>query len=173
MGKHRIQKVFDILITIFLIKVTVDIVTRPYPGLWIIDNINLIFHEAGHTITYLLGEFISVASGSIFEIGIPLSIAIYFILKKKTYGAVFCLWWLHTALRSVAIYSSDARTKQLPLLGGEAVHHDWAYILGKLNLLKYDQVIGTTFEYLALLVVLYAIFLMVRKIMKSLPHLSH
>jgi hypothetical protein len=35
-----------------------------------------------------------------------------------------------------------ARARRLPPLGGEDVSHDWSYILGRLNLLQQDQVIG-------------------------------
>ena len=41
---------------------------------------------------------------------------------------------------NVSVYVKDARALELPLVGGG--EHDWAYLLGELNLLPRDQAIG-------------------------------
>ena len=38
------------------------------------------------------------------------------------------------------MYVKDARAQELPLVGGG--EHDWAYLLGELNVLPRDQAIG-------------------------------
>jgi hypothetical protein len=35
------------------------------------------------------------------------------------------------------VYAADARAQELPLVGGG--EHDWAYLLGRLHWLQYDQ----------------------------------
>ncbi|MFT5036966.1 MAG: hypothetical protein ACI9VM_000538 [Candidatus Azotimanducaceae bacterium] len=47
---------------------------------WIfIQHANLIFHEAGHVLFIFFGYFLSIAGGTIFEIGIPLLVTGHFL----------------------------------------------------------------------------------------------
>lgn len=96
------------------------------------------------------GSFIHALGGTLFEIGIPLLCAGYFYLRKDFIGAGFGLWWLSTAFWGVSIYARDARIQILPLLGGDSVGHDWAYLLGTLNVLQYDQYVATIFAILSI-----------------------
>ena len=50
------------------------------------------------------------------------------------------LWWVAQSLWNVSVYVKDARAQELPLVGGG--EHDWAYLLGELDLLPHDQAIG-------------------------------
>ena len=43
-------------------------------------------------------------------------------------------------LWNVSVYVRDARSQDLPLVGGG--EHDWAYLLGETGLLAHDQAIG-------------------------------
>lgn len=45
------------------------------------------------------------------------------------------------SLINVSIYAGDAILMQLPLLGGEAVNHDWNYLLGSMNALTATPVV--------------------------------
>lgn len=109
----------------------------------LIQTINLIFHEAGHMFLMFFGHTIHALGGALFEAGIPLLIALYFIAKQQYYSAAFGFWWLSTALLSISVYAGDALVQELPLLGGEAVSHDWFTILGNLGLFRYtDEISG-------------------------------
>ena len=109
-----------------------------------IDNINLIFHEAGHSIFFFLGEFIQVLAGSAFQIFIPCVFAIYFFFWRKEYfsGSII-FFWIGQNILNVAVYMGDAIKQQLPLLGGDSVIHDWNYLLSSTGLLKYTDTLST------------------------------
>lgn len=107
------------------------------PSSWhFIDYVNLIFHEAGHAIFMLCGQFISIAMGSGLQILIPLSIALYFYTTTQKLSAAICLMWTGFNFINVSIYAADAITMNLPLLGGDSVIHDWNYLLSTLSLLE-------------------------------------
>ena len=45
------------------------------------------------------------------------------------------LWWFGENFIDIAPYIGDAQTQSIQLIGGQ---HDFAYILGRLDLLKHD-----------------------------------
>ena len=65
----------------------------------------------------------------------------YFSMKYDRLGTAFGYWWLSTSLYSVSIYVADARSRVLPLIGGQG-GHDWAYLLNRFDLLTYDMFIS-------------------------------
>jgi hypothetical protein len=108
-----------------------------------IDYANLIFHEAGHGMFMFFGEFTSTLMGSGVQILLPFFISLYFFFKDQKISAGIVLMWTGFNLINVSIYAGDALTRQLPLLGGDNVIHDWNYLLSSLNLLPYTaQVAG-------------------------------
>jgi hypothetical protein len=107
-----------------------------------LDRVDLVFHEAGHVVFALFGEFIGVLGGSLMQILIPASIVAYFVWHRQQYSAAVTLFWVAQSLFNVSVYVKDARAQVLPLLGGEDTLHDWYYILGRLNLLRWDQAVG-------------------------------
>lgn len=107
------------------------------PTSWhFIDYANLIFHEAGHAIFMLGGQFISIAMGSGLQILLPLTIAFYFYATEQKLSAAICLMWTGFNFINVSIYAADAILMNLPLLGGDSVIHDWNYLLTTLNILS-------------------------------------
>jgi hypothetical protein len=113
------------------------------PQPWIfLDGVNLIFHEAGHWLFFIFGQFMSVLGGSLLQCLIPLGIGVYFLLTRQLFSFAFCLFWLGDNLINVSVYIRDATSMVLPLLGGDGVIHDWNWILSSLNLLSYDQPLG-------------------------------
>jgi hypothetical protein len=112
---------------------------------WFIQNVNLIFHEAGHVIFMFFGQFITTLGGSLLEILIPFSIVLYFTYTKQYFSASFSSWWLSTALLSVSIYAKDAKERTLPLITNDINTHDWYNLLNQMNLLNYDDVFGYIF----------------------------
>jgi len=141
-----------------------------YPDNWqLIKNVNLIFHEAGHMIMMLFGSFVSLLGGTIFEIGVPAVVLFHFLRQQKYFAAGFGAWWLSTALYSVSVYAADAQTQTLPLLGGNAVVHDWFTILSTIHLLQYDQFIGNLILTFSILTFTYAGYLFYTEFTTYLP----
>lgn len=123
----------------------------------ILDGVDLIIHEAGHTIFSFLGEFIHVLSGSLFQIIVPIVFVIYFYAFRKEYlsGSIL-LFWVGQSILNVAVYISDSIKMELPLLGGDSSIHDWNYILSELGLLKYTYLISTIFYDFGLMAIITA-----------------
>jgi hypothetical protein len=111
----------------------------------IFDGLNLGIHELGHLIFIPFGRFLTVAGGTITQCLVPL-ISFFMFYKQRDFFAIcvsFC--WMGTNLFSIAVYMADARKMALPLVtpfGGEEIIHDWNYLLGKLDLLHLDTVLG-------------------------------
>lgn len=125
----------------------------------LLDHVNLLIHEGGHGIFSIFGKFIHALGGTLMQIIIPLMFIVFYIWKKKRVSLQIALIYLAENLMNISIYISDARVKRLPLLGGNKVHHDWAYILGELNLLESDILIGEIVFFIAVLVMLISLFI--------------
>lgn len=122
------------------------------------SGLNLVLHEAGHLVllwpqAWFGWELLMVAGGTLFEVGIPATVAIYFWKRADVFGATVALFWMGTALLGVAPYAADARAQLLPLVsvGGGPVGHDWYRMLGAWGLLGQDQRIGAAFRSAGLL----------------------
>lgn len=113
-----------------------------------LHSIDLVFHEAGHVIFRLLGDFMAVLGGSLMQVLIPLIVAGAFLVRNTDpFGASVGVWWTGQSLADVAVYISDARALRLPMLGGgtgadRPGFHDWQNILSRLDLLEYDRMLG-------------------------------
>ena len=118
-----------------------------------LDRVDLVFHEAGHLIFGLLGEFIGVLGGSLMQVLIPAIVTGYFIRYNQRWSGMVTLFWVGQSLFNVSVYVKDARAQALPLLGGEDVLHDWNWLLAKLHLLRWDQAIGALIYMAGLLAV--------------------
>lgn len=138
--------------------------------LYIIDDLNLIFHEAGHTIFSLFGETIHFLSGSLMQVAIPCVLAISF-FRKRSYIA-FCImtWWAGESMMGVARYVADARLQQLELIGGE---HDFAVLFAMHpKLFPYDVFIGSWIRALAAIIMVASIAAMVYFIYRNKEHVQ-
>jgi hypothetical protein len=118
-----------------------------------LDRVDLVFHEAGHLIFGVFGEFIGILGGSLMQILIPAIVTGYFILYNQRWSGMVTLFWVGQSLFNVSVYVKDARAQALPLLGGEDVLHDWNWLLGRLHLLRWDQAIGVLIYIAGLLAV--------------------
>ena len=107
-----------------------------------LDRVDLVFHEAGHPIFGLFGEFIGILGGTLTQLLIPAIVVGYFFFHQQLYSGAVTLFWLAQNLFNVSVYVRDARAQALPLLGGEDPLHDWHYLLGRLQLLNWDQTLG-------------------------------
>jgi hypothetical protein len=128
----------------FIVIVAIyGVVCAASPGTYrFLDRVDLVFHEAGHVIFGFFGDFIGILGGSLMQVLIPAVVVVYFALHRQHYSAAVTLFWVGQSLFNVSVYARDARRRALPLLGGEETLHDWGYILGKLNLLLWDQAVG-------------------------------
>jgi len=125
----------------------------------LLDNADLIIHEAGHVFFAPLGPFLRVAGGTLMQLILPGILIWHFMRHDYRTGAQVSLFWLGQNLINISVYAADARARVLPLLGGNRVGHDWANMLGKLGLLPYDQVFGDVVFSLALLIFSIALIL--------------
>lgn len=107
----------------------------------ILDNLNLLIHEAGHMVFAIFGELVGFLGGTILQLLMPGIFTIYFWTREDFYAVGFCLFWLMENLVHVGRYIADAQVQILPLLGGG--QHDWTYLLGRLGILSYAEEIGT------------------------------
>jgi hypothetical protein len=100
----------------------------------------LIFHEAGHVLFRIGGEWLSVLGGTLGQLLMPALLMAALLWKNRdAFGAAIALWLLGVSLLDVAPYVHDARDPQLMLLNGstgEAGGHDWIYLLSSLGLLQ-------------------------------------
>lgn len=114
----------------------------------------LVFHEAGHVIFRLLGEFMMVAGGTL----LPAVLAGAMLVKNRDpFGAAIGTWLLGVILLDVAPYVYDALHPQLVLLGGhtgEEGGHDWIYLLAETGLLARAHALGWLTHKLGALVIL-------------------
>lgn len=134
---------------------------------------DLIFHEAGHFIFAMFGQFMSVLGGSLLQFLIPVIAAVAFLRQDppEPFGAAICTWWAGQNLVDLAPYIADARSLQLVLLGGktgaEVEGHDWEFILTQLGLLHLDQSIGRWTHALGIIIMLGSLAFAVRTVLKK------
>jgi hypothetical protein len=119
----------------------------------IIGGINLGIHELGHMVFGLLGQSISVAGGTIFQLALPVFAGFNFFRQRDFFAIALSFGWLSTNFFNIATYVADARRQELPLvsIGGGAVWHDWEYMLSGMHILQYDTLIAGFIRLLAVL----------------------
>ena len=111
----------------------------------LIDNANLVVHEAGHLLFGWLGETLGLYGGTLLQLIVPFALAASFAYRKHTTGTVFCAFFFFENFLYIATYMADAREQDLPLVsvgGGETVEHDWERIFSGWGLLAHDTQIA-------------------------------
>lgn len=125
--------------------------------------VNLVFHEAGHIIFGLFGDFIGTLGGTLGQLIIPLLCCLTFVFKyENAFGGAATLWWVGQSCLDVAPYAYDARAQELMLLGGVTGrevpgYHDWNNLLSELGWLQHDHTIGGAFYWLGTLMIVVAL----------------
>jgi hypothetical protein len=111
-----------------------------------LHGVSLAIHEAGHYFIFVWApEFIMILGGSLTQCVMPLLFLFQFWRTGQQYAVFATLFWVGYNILDTAVYIADARAMLLPLLGGEAVIHDWNYLLNALNLLPFDGLIAGVF----------------------------
>ncbi len=105
-----------------------------------LDYVNLPFHEFGHLLFSPFGKTISFMGGTIGQLMWPFILTVYFLMRKESLSASFCLFWFGENFLNISKYIADARSMALPLVGGGI--HDWNFLLGKWHILRYDHAIA-------------------------------
>lgn len=119
---------------------------------FLLDNANLAFHEAGHPLFSLLGHRLTVYGGTLGQLMFPLVAAISFYRRRAALSLAFIVLWLGENLFNIAVYMADARAQVLPLVGnGE---HDWTEIFSRWGVLDWDAGIARLVRILGWLLIL-------------------
>lgn len=124
------------------------------PGSWhFLDGVDLVIHEAGHTLFSFDGFFLTIAGGSLLQVLVPAGVALYFFLTRQPWSGAIVLMWMGQSLLNVAVYAADAETMDLPLVGGEDVLHDWNYMLASTGHLPLTELIAGALRWLGTLII--------------------
>ncbi len=101
-------------------------------------GITLAFHEMGHILFSGLGNTMMLLGGSIMQIVVPSTAAIYLLLRQGDYfGFSVGASWLSFAAWEMALYIWDARREQLPLVGfSDHPQHDCGTVLTQWGVLN-------------------------------------
>lgn len=126
-----------------------------------LHGVLLVFHEAGHVILRVLGEWMGVLGGTLAQLLMPLLLGAALLVRHRDpFGAAICLWLAGVSLLDIAPYMYDALDPQLMLLTGttgEDGPHDWVYLFSSLGWRAKSQAIGTATHRIGALVVLLAL----------------
>lgn len=127
---------------------------------WLLDNFTLVLHEAGHPLVGLLSATLMVYGGTVFQLLFPWLTQRHFKKLNNPAGVAFGFYWLAASMHNVGIYMGDARAKVLPLIGGldPEEFHDWAEILGRWGLLRYDTAMGKMLMLAAWIVLIWSMW---------------
>jgi hypothetical protein len=118
-----------------------------------LDSLDLAIHEAGHLFFAFDGETLAVLGGTLMQLIVPPAFAVALWRTGDRHGATVPLWWLGQNCWNISVYVKDARTQELPLVGGG--EHDWALLLDQWGWLDRDQSLGSAVYVLG--VALYAL----------------
>jgi hypothetical protein len=106
----------------------------------LLDSVDLPIHETGHLVFAPFGEFMGFLGGTLLQLLLPLAFVAHFARRGDRFSAYVVMGWVAQNLWNIARYIRDARAGELPLVGGG--EHDWAYLLGRMNLLALDVAIA-------------------------------
>ena len=128
---------------------------------FVMDNLTLIIHEAGHTIFGIFGwRFLTVLGGTLLQMLIPFVLFIASWRGRKIFASQASLYWLGFAWLDSAAYCADAYTQDLPLIGNlPKSSHDFLNILSDLNILNHYMTVAWIFFTIGFLILLTGILL--------------
>jgi len=107
----------------------------------VLDDANLVFHEAGHPIFGIFGPTLGLYGGTLGQLVFPVVAAVHFYRERSTAAFGLCLAWFFENFLNIGRYMSDARAQVLPLVGGG--EHDWTAIFSNWGVLPHDVQIGS------------------------------
>lgn len=126
--------IFASLLSVYFLWIAYD----PMQGSFL-DNVDLPIHETGHLLFRILGEFMMIAGGSLFQVIFPAIFVGYFAWHGKLYSSAIVLFWVGQSILNVWVYAADAVVMQIVLTSGftgtEGSFHDWNYLLTETGLI--------------------------------------
>jgi hypothetical protein len=147
--------IFSIVLTIYFLWIAYD----PMQGSFL-DLVDLPIHETGHLIFRILGEFLGIAGGSLFQIILPAVFVGYFVWRLQYYSAAIVLFWVGQSILNVWVYASDAVVMQLVLTSGftgsEGSFHDWNYLLTRTGLIGSTKLVAGVIRSIGTIVIIVA-----------------
>ena len=147
--------IFSIVLTIYFLSIAYD----PMQGSFL-DLVDLPIHETGHLIFRILGEFLGIAGGSLFQVILPAVFVGYFIWRLQYYSAAIVLFWVGQSILNVWVYASDAVVMQLVLTSGftgsEGSFHDWNYLLTRTGLIGSTKLVAGIIRAIGTIVIIVA-----------------
>jgi hypothetical protein len=105
----------------------------------------LVLHEAGHMLMMFFGEFFAILGGAFWQLALPIAFALYFLFTRQMWSASLILFLVAFSFVDASIYVEDALERELPLITFDQDTHDWWNLLLRLNLLRYDNFLGTLY----------------------------
>jgi len=139
--------IFAVALSIYFLSIAWD----PMQGSFL-DNVDLPIHETGHLLFRILGEFMGIAGGSIFQVAFPAVFAGYFVWQKSYYSAAVVVLWVGQSILNVWVYASDAIVMQLVLTSGftgaEGSFHDWNYLLTETGLISSTKTVAGAIRFI-------------------------
>lgn len=105
-----------------------------------LDSLDLAIHETGHLVFSPGGETLGILGGTLMQLLVPAAFVAALWRSGDYHGASVPLWWVGQNCWNVSVYIKDARSQDLPLVGGG--EHDWALLLGQWGWLEKDQALG-------------------------------
>lgn len=122
---------------------------------------NMIVHEAGHGICYLLPcpQFLTALNGTLFQLALPIFFIYYYHKRSNRLFSSLGFIWLAQNLVYVSWYMSYAQTPNLYpfFLGGSAIHDFW-YLFTQLGVLNYDWLFSGAVRVVAVMMLFGAYF---------------
>src|SRR3954454_7232411 len=94
--------VFAVLLGLYFLWIALD----PMQGSFL-DNVDLPIHETGHLLFRILGEFMMIAGGSLFQVIFPAVFVGYFVWQRSYYSAAITLMWVGQSILNVWVYAAD------------------------------------------------------------------
>lgn len=147
--------IFAALLSIYFFWIAYD----PMQGSFL-DNVDLPIHEFGHLLFRILGEFMGIAGGSLFQVIFPAVFVGYFVWQRSYYSAAIVLLWIGQSILNVWVYASDAVVMQLVLTSGftgsEGSFHDWNYMLDRIGLLGSTKTVAGIIRFIGTLTIITA-----------------
>ncbi len=118
-----------------------------------LDSLDLAIHETGHLLFGFAGETLMLLGGTLFQLLVPAAFVVALWRGGDRHGATIPLWWMAQNCWNISVYVRDARSQELPLVGGG--EHDWAILLADWDWLSRDQALADAVHLLGVL--LYAV----------------
>jgi hypothetical protein len=119
----------------------------------------LVLHEAGHILMTFFGEFFVILGGTFWQLALPIVFALYFVFTRQLWSGSLVLFLVAFSFVDASIYVADAGARELPLITFDKDTHDWWNLLVRLNLLRYDGLLGTLYYVQGLACYLLALYL--------------